>query len=50
MVGQGDENKHKVDSQRGAGGGERYLGATVSALPRGEDLPAVHLVGLAEDV
>jgi hypothetical protein len=56
MVACGDEKRTQADDKRGDGGGKRYHGAAVSAVPNGKDIPAVDLcngklgVGLAEDI
>jgi hypothetical protein len=56
MVVRGNENKRQVDGSSGAGGGKRYRGAAVSAVPNGKDIPAVDIcnwklvAGLAENV
>jgi hypothetical protein len=43
MVLRGDENKRQVDSSSGTRDGKRYCGATVSAVPNGENIPAVDI-------
>jgi hypothetical protein len=43
MVVLNDANKRQVDDSSGTGGGKRYCGATVSAVPNGENIPAVDI-------